>query len=256
MAKIKVAIIGAGGRMGTTLLKNALHMPNLQISHAIASKQSKYSNHDISILLNTKDDLGIKVSADIEKAIQNTDVVIDFTNPQTSKTVLAAAVNYKKPLVIGTTGFSNEDINYINESANNIKILQSSNMSTGVNLMLVLANQISKVLKEDSWDISLSDIHHKHKLDSPSGTAKALELEVKNANPDASIHTVSLRIGEVLGEHTLTFYGSDEKLEIKHTAESRDIFAQGALKAALWLYHNQASSGLFTVKDVLGFSRL
>jgi len=186
------------------------------------------------------------------KSIMDADVFIDFTKPAATMNHLALCLEYNTKMVIGTTGFSNAEVKLIQESAKKLAIVLSPNMSIGINLMFKLLSVASHLL-QNSADIAILDIHHKHKKDAPSGTAlKMLEIisASQKSNNDNNIEISSFRIGEVKGEHAVLFALPDEEIKINHIASDRRIFARGACEAAKWLVNQEA--GLYDMQDVLG----
>ena len=199
------------------------------------------------------------------------DVLVDFTAPEALAAHLAAAVDTGTPIVIGTTGLSPEHHRAIDEAAATIPIVQTANTSLGVNLLRALVEQAARKLGPD-WDIEIVEMHHRHKLDTPSGTALLLGASANRGRGAASniefnrfdrmqegphqreeggIYYASLRGGSVAGDHQVVFATDGERIELGHRAENRTIFAKGALKAALWLAGKPA--GRYTMGDVLGF---
>lgn len=155
----------------------------------------------------------------------------------------------KKAMVIGTTALSEEERQKIKDVSSDIPIVFSPNMSVGVNLVFKLVSEAAKILNE-GYEISVLEAHHAEKKDAPSGTAKELERIIKAAKPDADVAISSVREGEIVGEHTITFESDVDLVEITHSAKTRDIFVKGALQAAKFVAEKK--SGLFTMKDVLG----
>jgi len=193
------------------------------------------------------------------------DVLIDFSSPKALRSTLMAARTAHTPIVIGTTGLTDECHREINEAAKHIAVLQTGNTSLGVTLLAALVKQAAEQLGDD-WDIEILEMHHRHKVDAPSGTAKLLgEAAAAGRGIDLSGHTdidrnhkrnvgdigfASLRGGSVFGDHNVIFATDDERIELGHRAESRAVFARGAIKAATWLVGKPA--GRYTMNDVLG----
>jgi 4-hydroxy-tetrahydrodipicolinate reductase len=176
------------------------------------------------------------------------DVLVDFTSPDALQANLAAAVGAGTPIVIGTTGLGADHHRAIDDAATSIPVLQTANTSLGVNLLAGLVEEAARRLGPD-WDIGILDMHHRHKADAPSGTALLLGAAAQ-AGRDADVDYASLRGGSVAGDHLVIFAGDGEWIELGHRAESRAIFAKGAVKAALWLQGKPA--GRYTMADVLG----
>lgn len=219
---IKLAISGYKGRMGSRLLELA----------------SKDKDFEVAVKLEQKDD---------PEQIKNADILIEFTTPDATLEHILTASKYKKAVVIGTTGLSTAQIESIKNAAKQIPILFSPNMSIGVNLLFKLIGDVSKNLGKD-YDAEIIETHHKTKMDAPSGTAKRFLKEL-SAGRDKPIPVHSLRIADVIGEHTIVFAGNSERIELTHRAHSRDVFASGALKGAKWLIGKPA--GLYDMQDVL-----
>jgi 4-hydroxy-tetrahydrodipicolinate reductase len=222
---IKICVSGSKGKMGARILELA--------------KENKEFN------IAGEFDIGGKA----EESIENSDCLIDFTVPKATMEHLALCEKHKKAFIIGTTGLSDTEKAKIKEASTNIPIVFSPNMSVGVNLLFKMVEEASKILGSE-YDVSILEAHHAEKKDAPSGTAKEMERIVKGARPDADVAIDSIREGEIVGEHTITFESDTDLIEITHSAKTRDIFAQGALKAAKFITGKK--SGLFTMKDVLG----
>ena len=187
---------------------------------------------------------------DVTAAIKNCDVAIDFSQPGAVEEICRAALQDRRPLVIGTTGHSPEQRRLIEETAKSVPIVFASNFSVGVNALFALTGKAVKILG-DEFDLEIIETHHVMKKDAPSGTAKTLAEILKHARTsDKKIPIQSIREGEVVGEHTVIFDGAGERLELVHRARSRETFAKGALRAAEWVIGKPA--GLYTMQDVLG----
>jgi 4-hydroxy-tetrahydrodipicolinate reductase len=214
---------------------------------------------------------GVKVSDDFAGAIADADVAIDFSGPESSLRHAASCAAARKAIVIGSTGISAEQMGRIREAAERAPIVQSPNMSVGVNLMFRVAADVARVLGEE-YDVEIVETHHRFKKDAPSGTAVKLADAVASAlgrrmedvgvygrkgmvgeRTRKEIGVFAVRSGDVVGEHTLVFGGIGERLEITHRAQSRDTFARGAVRAAAWLLGKPA--GLYDMASVLGFDR-
>jgi 4-hydroxy-tetrahydrodipicolinate reductase len=240
----RIAITGATGRMGRSLIEACRQTPGFEMTSAIARE--------------TKLDAG-----------SSFDVLIDFTRPEISLQYLAYCRQAKRRMVIGTTGFDAGQLQLITAAAQDIAIVLAPNMSVGVNLCYKLLDTAARVLGHEV-DIDIIEAHHRHKIDSPSGTALQMGRVLANAlNRDLAQcatyehdsseggerkqHTISfksIRAGDIVGDHTVIFAGSGERLEITHKASSRLTFAHGALRAANWLMQHER--GLFDMQDVLG----
>jgi 4-hydroxy-tetrahydrodipicolinate reductase len=194
--------------------------------------------------------LGVRVSDDAAAALRAGDVLIEFTQPQPTLEHLRLARAAKKPVVIGTTGLSEQERGAIADAATDIPVVFSPNMSVGVNLLFELA-QIAAQRLGLAYDVEVVEAHHKHKKDSPSGTAKRLAEAVAQARrqPVDKIPVHAIRAGDIVGDHTAIFAGPYERLELTHRASSRDVFALGALKAAQFIVKQK--SGLYDMSHVL-----
>lgn len=263
---INVAIAGISGRMGRALLEAVTAATDLRLCAALDRAGSAALESDAGALIGAS--LGVKVSADVSVALSGADVLIDFTRPEATLHHLQICVEKKVGLIIGTTGFDAAGKAAIEQAAKSIPIVFAPNMSVGVNLALRLLDMAARVLDED-FDIEITEAHHRHKVDAPSGTALRMGEVVANAlgrdlktcavygregvtgERDArSIGFATVRGGDIVGDHTVMFAGIGERLEITHKASSRMTFALGALRAARFL--SGKSEGLFDMQDVLG----
>ena len=257
MKKINLAITGCMGRMGQQIIKSARSDKNFKL---VALTENKKISKKIN---------GIKPSLNTEKAFKNADLIIDFTVPKCTFEVLKIASKLKKRVVIGTTGFTKKQENLIKTFSRNIPILKAGNMSLGINLLMYLTEITSKSLG-NSFLSKVFEIHHKHKKDHPSGTALMLGKGIavgKNKNfykligkkflnkksfPYAKkINFNSLRKGEVIGEHEVTFSSGKEIITLNHEAFDRALYSEGAFTAAKWLLKKKP--GLYSMRDVLNF---
>ena len=219
-------LIGSKGRMGQTILALAKEHVDLDIVGEC--------------------DLGDA----IEEPMENCDVAIDFSQPAAIEELCRVALQNRRPLVIGTTGHSAEQRRTIEKAAENLPIVFASNFSVGVNILFWLSAKASELLGHD-FEPEIVETHHKMKKDAPSGTAKTLAEIIKKASRTGSeIQIKSVREGEVVGDHMITFVGPGERLELIHRAGSREIFARGTLRAARWISGKPA--GLYSMQDVLG----
>ncbi len=223
---VRVTLIGARGRMGQTIVDLARNDPKIEIV--------------------AQCDLGDA----IEPAIKNCDVAIDFSNSSAIDEISRAALQYRKALVIGTTGHSREQRELIEKMAKSLPIVFASNFSVGVNALFALTRRAAEILGSE-FAPQIMETHHKMKKDAPSGTAKTLAEILKEALK-TEIPIESIREGEVVGEHTVSFVGPGERLELTHRAGSREIFARGALRAAEWVVGKPAR--LYSMQDVLGIA--
>ena len=257
MKKINLAITGCMGRMGQQIIKSVRSDKNFKL---VALTE----NRKISKKIN-----GIKPSLNTEKAFKNADLIIDFTVPKCTFEVLKIASKLKKRVVIGTTGFTKKQENLIKTFSRKIPILKAGNMSLGINLLMYLTEITSKSLG-NSFLSKVFEIHHKHKKDHPSGTALMLGKGIavgKNKNfykligkkflnkksfpYGKKINFNSLRKGEVIGEHEVTFSSGKEVITLNHEAFDRALYSEGAFTAAKWLLKKKP--GLYSMRDVLNF---
>jgi 4-hydroxy-tetrahydrodipicolinate reductase len=223
-APVRVLLIGAAGRMGKTVLDLA------------------QSDREIEIAAQC--DLGDA----IEPAMKNCDVAIDFSQADSTDEICLAVLKHGKPLIIGTTGHSQQQRKIIDETAHSVPIVLASNFSVGVNVLFWLTQKAAEFLGPD-FNPTIIETHHKMKKDAPSGTAKTL-AEILKAVRDSEIPVQSIREGDVIGEHAVIFSGPGESLELMHRAANRGIFAGGALRAAKWIINKPP--GLYSMQNVLG----
>ena len=223
---VRVLLVGAAGRMGKTVLDLAAADPQIDIV--------------------AQCDLGDP----IESAMENCDVIIDFSHAAAIDEICRVASQHSKALVIGTTGHSQEQRRTIEKAAESLSIVFASNFSIGVNVLFWLTSKAAELLGRD-FNPEIIETHHKMKKDAPSGTAKTLAEVLKaTRKTQDEISIESIREGEVVGEHTVIFAGPSERLELTHRAASREIFARGALRAANWIMGKPP--GLYSMQDVLG----
>lgn len=266
----KIVIAGAAGRMGHALLQGVFEDTSLQLYGALDRAGSANIGRDAGEFLGKS--TGVYVSDDANEALQGADVLIDFTRPEASLNYLALCQRHHVKHVIGTTGFTVEQKTKIVAAAKEAAIVFAPNMSVGVTLLINLVEQAAKVLSGGAdnagYDIEVLEMHHRHKVDAPSGTALRLgEAAAKGlgqALSDCAVYTregitgereagkigfATLRGGDVVGDHTVVFAGIGERVEITHKASSRATFALGALRAAKFLMEHK--TGLFDMQDVL-----
>lgn len=258
MKKIKLAVVGCAGRMGLEIIKEIKKSPNCELVSAVEEKKSKYLNRKTGKII---------ISDNKETAFKKVDVIVDFSTPTSSIESTKVALKLKKKLVIGTTGLNNSQIKKIKKASKKIAILFAPNMSVGINLLLTLVRDTSKILF-DKGTAEILDIHHKYKKDAPSGTALALGnaiAEGKNTSlnkissmrpnkfrkkQNNKVNFFCKRQGNVIGEHSTIFSNKGEEVELKHKAFNRSIYAVGAIRAAIWI--NKARRGFYKMSDVLG----
>jgi 4-hydroxy-tetrahydrodipicolinate reductase len=263
---IRVVIAGASGRMGKALLEAVAGAADMVLHAALEREGSPWLGHDAGELVGTS--LGVRISHDVNAALEGADVLIDFTRPEATLHHLRLCEEKKVALVIGTTGFDAAGKAAITVAAKRVPIVFAPNMSVGVNLAFRLLDMAARVLDE-GFDVEIVEAHHRHKVDAPSGTAlrmgevvaAALGRDLKDCavygregvtgeRDPRTIGFATVRGGDVVGDHTVMFAGIGERLEITHKASSRMTFALGALRAARYLSHQ--SPGLFDMQDVLG----
>jgi len=266
---IKLAVAGACGRMGRRILTLAAQDSTFKIAGALDRMEDPNAGEDVGVMIGVKP-LNIYVSDDKAAVFESADVVIDFSHHSAVQEHLKTAVNHRTAYVLGTTGLTEAHHKALKRASQKIPIVQAPNMSVGVNLLFKLSELAAKVLDE-SYDLEITEIHHKMKKDSPSGTAvKLLEIlaaERKRSlkkdvvygregetgeRPRGEIGVFALRGGDVVGEHTVSFFGDGERVELVHKASSRDAFAQGALRAAKFVAKRK--SGLYDMQQVLGIA--
>tara|TARA_B100000575_G_C23027622_1_gene591723 strand:- start:255 stop:1070 length:816 start_codon:yes stop_codon:yes gene_type:complete len=263
----KISVIGAAGKMGQQIMSQALESEKFTIVGAIEAKGSSCLNSDISSFIGGKE-TGIVITDDPLDCIMKSDAIIDFSTPSSTIEICELIAQARKVHVIGTTGFDVDEEQKIKAAARHATIIKSGNMSLGVNALLGTVKNLAKSLDSD-WDIEISDMHHKDKVDSPSGTAlelasavaKGREIDIDTSldisrngselsRKKGDIGIVSLRGGTVIGDHSVVFAGKGERIVISHFAENRNIFVNGALKSAEWGVGK--GPGLFSAIDVLG----
>lgn len=267
---LAVSIHGASGRMGKALVGAVRENDTFKLAAAVASASDSRIGQDVAVIHGFPY-LGVPLTANVPETVQKADVVVDFSQPYASLQLLRTCAQQRKPVVVGTTGFSAEAKAEIEEIAQTIPVVLSPNMSVGVNLLFALARIAAEAMPEA--DAEIIEGHHRHKIDAPSGTALRLGETVAVARgttlaeagvlsregftgPRApgSIGFATIRAGEIVGDHTLLLATGTEHFELKHKAFDRKNFAEGALRAALWLPGKPA--GLYDMNDVLGISGL
>ncbi|WP_353571416.1 4-hydroxy-tetrahydrodipicolinate reductase [Candidatus Albibeggiatoa sp. nov. BB20] len=263
---VKIAIAGAAGRMGRALTEACGDAENAVLSVGVEHSQSSMLGLDAGEIAGLGK-VNVSVVADLKAVAQDFDVLIDFTRPEATLANLEVCRAAKKRIVIGTTGFSDEQKQQISDAAQEIGVVFAPNMSVGVNLTFKLLEVAAKVL-QDSVDIEIIEAHHRHKVDAPSGTALRMgEVIAETLGRDLkqcavygregntgerdrlTIGFETIRAGDIVGEHTAMFADVGERIEITHKASSRMTFAKGAVRAAQWLMQHE--SGLFDMQDVL-----
>jgi len=270
MADMGLVVVGAGGRMGQTLIRVIHEMEGVVLAGAVERQGSPALGRDAGELAGVGS-LGVTITDDPLAAFSKADGVLDFTAPAASVEFAGYAAQARIAHVIGTTGFSADDEAKISAAARHATIVKSGNMSLGVNLLATLVKQAAKALGANDFDIEVLEIHHRHKVDAPSGTAlllgqaaaegRGISLEdnsvrVRDGHTGAreagTIGFATLRGGSVVGEHSVILAGAGERIVLSHNAEDRSIFARGAVKAALWA--RDKKPGVHSMLDVLGLN--
>lgn len=248
---MKIAITGINGRMGKTVASVVLQNHLTDISSGLVRPGSNLVGVDIGKVLGV-DEIGTKITDNLEELVKNSEVIIDFSTPALTMACAQMAAKHKKILVSGTTGLKDEQKKELVDIAKNCVIIWSSNMSIGINLLMNLSEQVARIL-HSNYDVEIFEMHHRNKVDAPSGTALSLgEAVAKGRNlnfgevcrktregivgkrSDNEIGFCALRGGDVIGDHSVIFAGLGERVELTHKASSRDIYAAGALRAAIW----------------------
>ncbi len=267
MSDMKLAVLGAAGRMGQALTRVAAATPGCIVAGGIEVKGSPAVGRDIGEIAGIGP-LGVAVTDDPLPVFAHVDGVLDFTSPDSTLAFAALAAQARIVHVIGTTGLSEADLARIEAAARHATIVKAGNMSLGVNLLTVLTERVAEALGPE-FDIEILEMHHRHKRDAPSGTALMLgEAAARGRDvslKDKSVRTrdgeigprregdigfATLRGGDVVGEHRVIFAGPGERIELAHIASDREIFARGAVRAALWA--RGKPPGLYSMRDVLG----
>jgi len=270
MAEIRIGVVGCGGRMGRMLVSEAQAAGGFRVVAGSEAPGSPLLGKDVGELAGVGR-LGVAVAADAASVFKTAEVVLDFTVPAASIAHARLAAETGRALVLGTTGLDAAQGAAIREAAKRAPVMWAANFSLGVNLLLNLVEQAARALGEE-YDIEILEMHHRHKVDAPSGTAlvlgeaaargRGIDLEsrserVRDGHPGArksgNIGFAVLRGGDVAGEHSVIFAAPGERLELGHRAGTRAIFARGAISAARWVAGKPA--GLYDMKDVLGLKR-
>lgn len=265
---MRLAIVGVDGRMGRELIRTISQMDGVELGAAIVRSSSGSIGKDAGLMVGVEA-LGVTITDDALSAFAKVDGVVDFTAPASSLIYAGYAAQAGIVHVIGTTGFDDKEEAAILAAARHAKIVKSGNMSLGVNLLASLVKQAAKACDSADFDIEIVEMHHRKKVDAPSGTALLLgeaaaqgrqqnlnDVSVRGrdgitgARTTGTIGFAALRGGTVIGEHSVIFAGENERIVLSHSAEDRSIFARGALKAALWA--KDKPYGLYSMIDVLG----
>ena len=268
MSDMKLVVAGASGRMGQALVRAIAAMPGVVLSGALEHAASPQIGRDAGVLAGIGEN-GVAISADPLPVIAAANGIIDFTTPTASVAYAGYAAQARIVHVIGTTGCSSEDDERIRAAGRHATIVKSGNMSLGVNLLAALVEQAARALPAHAFDIEVLEMHHRQKVDAPSGTALLLgdaaahgrgidlaqnSVRVRDGHTgprqEGTIGFATLRGGMVVGEHSVILAGDSERIVLSHSASDRSLFANGALTAALWA--RGKSPGLYSMRDVLG----
>jgi 4-hydroxy-tetrahydrodipicolinate reductase len=267
---VRVAIHGVGGRMGRSIIDVLEGDEIIGITGALEHEGSALIGADLGAITRGEPN-GIAITSDLEAGLEGADVVIDFTRPDPTATLLGACAHHGVAAVVGTTGLHDAALSALDEAAKRVPVVFAPNMSVGVNVLFYLAARAAEMMGPE-FDAEIVEMHHRKKVDAPSGTAVRLAEVVAEAKgfdpqkevihgrsgevgrrPDREIGVMTLRGGDVVGEHTLYLAGAGERIELTHRATDRAIFARGAVRAAKWLAGKPA--GRYDMADVLGVPR-
>ncbi|MBI4667301.1 MAG: 4-hydroxy-tetrahydrodipicolinate reductase [Nitrospinae bacterium] len=267
---IKAIVIGCAGRMGRRIVNVIEEAGGITVYGGTEQKNSPFAGHDIGAVAGLSDK-GIKISADLSSIIGGCDVIIDFSVPAASLDHFLMAQEAGKAIVIGTTGFTEEHWKTFDSMAKSVRAVIAPNMSVGVNVLFKLVRDAARIMGQ-TYDMEIVEMHHNQKMDSPSGTAaKLAEIAAEAVGRDIKkvgvygregivgkrkpeeIGVMALRGGDVVGEHTVMFAGTGERVELTHMAWSRDNFAMGATRAAKWIVGQP--NGIYDMQAVLGLNR-
>lgn len=271
MSEMRLVVLGASGRMGRMLIKAAAEAPGCRLVGAVVRPGGDAVGSDAGVLAGVGT-LGVTADQDIAAALAGADGILDFTTPALSVATARLAAERGLVHVVGTTGLSDADLAALREASGRARIVQSGNMSLGVNVLAALVRKAAAVLGPD-WDVEILEMHHRRKVDAPSGTALMLgeaaaggrrvslaDRAVRSrdghtgARREGDIGFAALRGGTVVGEHSVIFAGAGERIELAHRSEDRALYATGAVKAAF--FARDRPPGLYTMADVLGLADL
>lgn len=238
---IRVALVGCAGRMGSEITR----LLSLQNDMELVGGVEVPGHSDIG----KHTGVGLIVD-DLQVLMKNSDVVVDFSTPESVIKNVKLCISDRKPFITGVTGFTAERIEILKLAASQIPLVYAPNFSVGVAVLSLLVSEVTSILGSN-YDIHLIEIHHKKKKDAPSGTAKLLVEQIKTTDPGRAVEVISIRTGDVIGEHRLIFGGPGERLELVHKAESRAAFASGVIWAIRWIIDKPA--GFYTMRDILNF---
>jgi len=267
---MKIGIVGCAGRMGKMLIKEVIDNPSTQLFGCTEAPNNPTIGKDPGLLVGG-DPTGLKITDEAAELFSNSDAVIDFTTPKTTLMHAQLAADTHTGLIVGTTGFQPDQQAKLQALSTNTFIFQAANFSVGVNLLIGLSEQVGALLG-DEYDTEILEMHHKHKVDAPSGTALALgravakgrgvklsdvtepdRLGITGARKIGGIGFAALRGGAVIGDHTVMFAADGERIELTHKASERSIYSGGAVRAALW--SQTQDYGFYGMPEMLGFQR-
>lgn len=267
MTDYRIGVVGCAGRMGRMLVATIAGTPGCRVSGGTERPGNAELGRDLGMMIGGEP-LGVTVTDDADRLFAASDAVVDFTAPAASVAHAALAARHRCAHVVGTTGMETDQIAALERAARDTAVVFAPNMSLGVNLLFAVVEEVARALDPD-WDIEIVEMHHRHKVDAPSGTAlglgraaakgRGVALDavacrardgIVGARPKGEIGFATLRGGDVVGDHTVVFAAEGERIELSHKAGSRAIFARGAVKAALWT--RGRPPGLYGMKDVLG----
>lgn len=266
---LKIGIAGCAGRMGRMLLEATLQNAEFRLVGGTVRPGHPAAGKDLGSVVG-KPDLGLDITTELKTLIPHVDVIIDFSTPEASVRHADVAKAHKVALVVGTTGLTKAQEEKLTQAAENIPLVYAANTSVGVTLLTALVERAAAALAS-GWDVEILEMHHRHKIDAPSGTALALgraaaagrgvdhdRVAIRQRDgqvgprPTGAIGYAALRGGDVIGDHTVIFAGPKERIELAHKAGGREIYAEGALRAALWVFRQKP--GLYSMRDVVGLS--
>lgn len=263
---MKIGVTGVNGRMSKAIARLIIEDNLVDLAGGLCRQGCVNEGKDFAVLLGYESQ-NAKITANIDEFVQNCDAIIDFSAPDLSLEIAKKSAQYNKVLVCGTTGFSDEEKQVFAANSKECPIIWSSNMSLGVNLLMNLSEKVAQLLHDD-FDVEIVEMHHRNKVDAPSGTALSLGAAVaKGRNVDlqavgqmarvgknnprqkGEIGFATLRGGDVIGDHSVIFAGEGERIELTHKATNRDVFAKGAIRAAIW--GSAKAPGFYSMRDVL-----
>lgn len=263
---MKIGVTGIVGRMGKVIADLVAADPIAELSAGFVRQGNNFDGADLGEFLG-QEKTGYKITSDLDHFFKSCEAIIDFSSPAFSLECAKKAAQYKKIFVCGTTGFSESEKQQLSEYAKECVIIWSSNMSVGVNVLFGLAEKVAAILRDD-YDVEIVEMHHRNKIDAPSGTALSLGAAVakgrgvnfkevanlarsgaNNPRKKGEIGFATLRGGDVIGDHTVVFAADGERVELTHKATNRNVFAAGAIRAAIWGSGQKA--GFYLMKDVL-----